>query len=667
MAGSRQNWIASEHGADWVFGTDSPKNAAVAAGAAAGHQVFVEQVTDRGRRFSSYPSVTELASAFGNSNAHLFEVLVEGRPVKIYLDLEWTSCDEGDEQLSQIITRLGQALQDILNVQLDPATVRVSCASGQGEAGIYRGQTKHSYHVVVDNGYAFRDVKQVRSFVDLAFPGDDRVDRSPYGRNQSFKVIHSSKLNSPRVQVPRDGYGYPQHMVSVFERGSPALYCSDKLRHSGARAISQQVTAPEPLVPARRTFVSDDVDIHSVKALLQYFPNGPAKADKQPFEVYLTVAYVCKNEAEPLEVFLQWAARYEGSSPATDHRIWDSIHRRTDGYDVRTLRAMLHRANPSVLMDIQNKYLDQVMLPTVTLSDHGFDSVEYCEPRMEPWLDQARAYKHLLVKGPMGSGKTHQIVRTIEDLRPASLLVVTPRHLFARSMLGTLRKVLPDLQIYKDLPHKDRRCDHIVCQLESLWTLGRGYDVVILDESESILHQFSSPTVIHFEEICAAYKSILLGAKHVLHTDAFLSDRTLLACAAIDPSASRCFINNTWIPQGRRAYCAGVYNKAKDGLLSTARHLRAESNVVVCASRQLANQITAVLEPSGPTALVSSASSDDVKRQLEDVNSYLQPFRHFVYTSAITVGTSYDRQDHFDNLLMYAPNPLTNKARHDPL
>lgn len=88
----------------------------------------------------------------------------------------------------------------------------------------------------------------------------------------------------------------------------------------------------------------------------------------------------------------------------------------------------------------------------------------------------------------MGSGKTHQLRESLRDISPSSVLIVTPRQLFARSMLGVLREVLPDLKVYKDLPHEERtKHNYIICQVESMWTLRRRYDFVILDECESIL------------------------------------------------------------------------------------------------------------------------------------------------------------------------------------
>ena len=647
---AKSNYTINDLQTSWTFGNDAPKLSAITKGKAAEHQVFLEQVTPRGRRFGSYPTVEDMARAIGKDNHHLFEVLVEDRPVKLYLDLEWIG---PQHELHDIINVLGKGFIDILNMPLSPTDIRLSCASGQGETGSYLGKMKRSYHLIVDNNHAFKTVQQARAFVNLAFLGDDRVDKSPYGRNQSFKLIWNSKLNSTRVQVPQDGHAYLQHMVSALGP-KPTYYSTEKLAHALDRTTRLQVHVPCPVAgPTQPIYIADDVDIHSVSCLLKYFPNGPTKEHKQPFDVYMAVACICLNEDEPFETLREWASGYEKYNEDKTRRIWNSISKRLDGFDIRSLRNMLQKVNPAVLKNIEQKSVDSVMYPTIDYAAHNIAFEEYSEHQMLPFLEQARASKHLFIRGFMGLGKTYQILQLVVALKPTSVLIVTPRQLFARSMLGTFRGILPDLRLYKDTP-KSERADHdyMICQLESLWTLNRTYEFLILDESESILHQFSSPTVAQFDFVCRDYKAIMLAAKHVIHTDAFLTDRTLLTAAHIDPTATKCFIWNHWVPKGRKAYCVGHYRTGKIGLQRAAHRLKDQNNVVVSASCHFAKELHSILAPSGPTAFIMASSSDEVKKELEDVNQYLQPFKHFMYTSAITVGTSYDRRDHFDNLIM---------------
>jgi len=393
-AQSPQNWTSEDRGATWFHGTDAPKKAAIEAGLASSHQVFLEQVTSRGRRFGSFASLSAMTAAFGTDNAHLFEILVPDRPVKCYLDIEYVG---EDEELFNILDKLQTSYQQTLNMQLSSNTIRISCATGQGEHGSYKGKQKQSYHVIIDNGFAFKSVQHVRDFVSHAFADDDRVDKAVYGRNQSFKMIHQSKLNSNRVQKPTDGHSYLQHMVSIFA-SPPSLHSIDNLHHAVERSTRLQITMPEPLRVEEHVYVTDEVDIHSVNCLLSYFPNGPTKEAKQPFSVYLAVACICVNENEPYDVFATWASKYKAWSPSKSQRIWKTLSRRLDGYDIRTLRAMLHKARPSVLKNIQTKIIDQVTNPTLDLAANGYDCVQYSEPLMEPFIDQALAYKHVAIR-----------------------------------------------------------------------------------------------------------------------------------------------------------------------------------------------------------------------------------------------------------------------------
>lgn len=117
---------------------------------------------------------------------------------------------------------------------------------------------------------------------------------------------------------------------------------------------------------------------------------------------------------------------------------------------------------------------------------YGASCIVYAERYMRP-LDAAAWQRtpHILMRAAMGTGKTRCIADALRALRPASVLVVTPRMIFAQAMLGALRGMLPGTPaLYTDGPAA-LQSDYLVCQLESLWKVSeRQFDVVILDESE---------------------------------------------------------------------------------------------------------------------------------------------------------------------------------------
>ena len=73
---------------------------------------------------------------------------------------------------------------------------------------------------------------------------------------------------------------------------------------------------------------------------------------------------------------------------------------------------------------------------------------------------------HLIVRGGMGLGKTHQCLALLRRMRPASLLIVTPRVAFSNSVFATMQEAVPGLAHYQEEGAFDS--PWLVCQLESL-------------------------------------------------------------------------------------------------------------------------------------------------------------------------------------------------------
>ena len=281
--------------------------------------------------------------------------------------------------------------------------------------------------------------------------------------------------------------------------------------------------------------------------------------------------------------------------------------------------------------------------PTIDIPSAGFGVVRYNAPYVLPFNDEISSYKHLLLRAPMGTGKTTQLKAALVKLQPSSVLIITPRTIFARSMFGTLQDILPELCLYKDIPGDDRAPEKfMVCQLESLHSLGKSvYDLLILDECESILYQFGAPTISLFDAVVDVFENVVSSAGHVLWLDAFLGDRSLRVCALMDPCAPRVFIHNQHKQDGRIAYHLSTGRTAKQRLLDAATHLAGERNVCVTASKGLAQILEQGFNKADAHTLVIHAdTSDHVKAQLEDVNHLLIPYKNFIYTSAITVGNT---------------------------
>ena len=210
-------------GTTWFYGTSSarPKQTAIDHGVSQGHSVFLERVTTYGRQFGSYQNVEALSTAVGNNNLQLFEVITGN--CKLYFDVEYSG---SSDELSDILLKIQNGSSELLGVDVAAADFRISCATGIGESATFKDQVKHSYHIVVDNGYSFASTKHARTFVDMVFSDDTRVDRSPYGRNQVVK----NSFNSFRLFACRFN-SFHQTSLTPSTLNTPPNSC--KLGHSG--------------------------------------------------------------------------------------------------------------------------------------------------------------------------------------------------------------------------------------------------------------------------------------------------------------------------------------------------------------------------------------------------------------------------------------------------
>ena len=225
---ARRAMQCTELGATWCYAlgpkskenTWRPKAHAIKVGVAAGHTVFIDRQVHGNRWFGSYPTWDAFDAHIGKNNEHCYEIIREGIPCKGHFELE--TLDEFNIQAW--CRQLKQGFMDLLQVEVSDEQLRISDGSGMGETGKWKGNMKHSYHVVVDNGMAFANNKEVKHFIDAVFHKNSEIpDRGPYGTNQSFKLIHQSKAGSTRIQAPLDDLGYLRHSVTGFIQ-KPELY-----------------------------------------------------------------------------------------------------------------------------------------------------------------------------------------------------------------------------------------------------------------------------------------------------------------------------------------------------------------------------------------------------------------------------------------------------------
>jgi hypothetical protein len=312
--------------------------------------------------------------------------------------------------------------------------------------------------------------------------------------------------------------------------------------------------------------LQDLIDFPDAKAYLYLIPNGEGVL--RPF--WLHIGFACKAAGLTLEDWNDWTGLYPGHTALTPEMqdIWDAADapgakpqydgsgNRLPGYDIRHLRmvakqncyaratkqyAELKKDKRAVKGKVEN-YFD---CAEVALNDYfaqdttDIEVIKETSKFLSSEEDDANinvTQKHLIYDAAMGKGKTQAIKRIMRmrdaDNQPKyeSVLFLSTRISFANFITG---QDFEDCRLdnYKDaFDERNFSADRLVVSVESICKVDReeGYDLVVLDECESVWKVFSSTTLNGNH--AAAYNKLLgfiRGSKRTIYADAFIMNRTL--------------------------------------------------------------------------------------------------------------------------------------------
>jgi hypothetical protein len=539
----------------------------------------------------------------------------------------------------------------------------------------YAGQYKQSYHLVVNNGYYYKSTREAKEFVASLKETEsddifrDGLDLAPYMTNQSFKMPYQSKGGSNRVQRPHNGT-FRDHLIGRYSwedfKGyydtttTTTTTTTKNTRTKQNTGVAGTTTSTNKLDVGR--IVTDkclaEADVKDVKSMLAAFGN-----DDLHWETYFAITCVLKYEGYEFEDFNEWSRLSPTKHNDNQARSnWNDVEKRSEQcYNQNTLCTLLKRKFPNeknerVFASWRNKVVDQVSKPTIDFSEYGYDTISYNERYCQPLAKQFRKYDDIQLHSHLGTGKTTVICDLIRVGNYTSIVCITPRVAFAHSIHSSLKKVEDRFVLYKDVPKAERYKERfVVCQMESIHTLGDAFDLVIFDESESNLAQLDSYTIVDFHLTTTKLEKLMRGAKKTIWSDAFILDRSLVVCARLRPRTKRVYIQNTHQPYDRKAWkvggSAGEFLKFVKVFQSQNPGKRL---VIATGSRQNSDDIYNELKEECRVLKINSYTSDALTRSLEDVNNVWGGYDVIVYTTSITVGISYDDPDKpFDFLFLH--------------
>ena len=499
------------------------------------------------------------------------EVLIEGRSFyRAFFDVEIEGKGVKDP--------LNDVKEKILSVFPD-ALMNIS-----GSHKVYDdGREKFSYHVILGNYHAecIDDFAGLKAFclcnkehgfdesvyrVDglLKFMGQSKGD----GRVQAYISGSEDVLDHTVMQKPESKKA-SQHIVEV----APLLeYLEKSIAKGKKRAFKEHKKDPKAkkiklgnvdIFPKMSLPTLADLDVYSDEplTLLQHLPNRPRYHEHQLSHKTCTrIARWCKYVGISWNDFWEWNKQKDDSQKRQQkyRRYWCNID--LVKYPVSSKLVSSYLCCYVYDKDILKTHPVRQMIASYnTEFNHKTESRHLSVEDHEKAGDSKAVVMHV----PLGGAKSHSSMKWLKEFIKkyprASILWLTCRVALAKDQRGRIQDLTGYSwwQFYDDLTGSQKRNpdreqeQYFVCSIQSSHYLTRLYDVIVIDECETLLKSFDpeNKCVRDMPRTWDIFNAQFNHAKKVIFLDGFV---TQITTGLLDDLQVKPYIAGSAVPPPRR-------------------------------------------------------------------------------------------------------------------
>ena len=621
-------------------------------------------------------------------NRNMYEIIPPGLPVKLYFDLEmeYDGLTESHMQhcCEEFIYFVACEIKKLFGVELMMAendiVIEDSCR-----------ENKLSYHIIVNRKICFQSEADMKTFIMYLLhrfqnpqtdyerelvellsyttpKGENRFifDPIPYGSYQNFRFVGQSKYGSPHVL--RNWTPYWSNVIDTFVRIYKEYDCEERKvitsemlselvqfdidkqkRNKKNKNISDVVaneceveTAGITLFTKMKMSETQLYQMPAWKRALYLIPNT-----NQNWQTYRNVAMAVCGAGGTAQDFEMWAtlSPKDVGNSVRDYHDFNINSGVGHTYRLTFLRRLAKKCNPSYYensKEVLNHYFE--------LDTNGMKVIQESSQfvSMQGTPDEHNiedSAKQIILHAYLGRGKTTAIKRILGGYK--SYLFLSSRQTFARFIASEFEGSVCYLDCNGNYNH-----DKFIVSIESLHKCAlRTYDVVVLDECESVFAQFSSTTMNNKQlETWNRLSSFIESSSKVVYADAFLTNRTLDICRHFNNNGEGvCLIQNE-TPAIRRiaeevnsdSFCSHLLQSIKKNeknyvCYSSLSKLQKHMNMLRGASLVDAN----VKEVMDNSLIYHSQADDSLFDTLNSINTSWAEAKLIVTSPSNTIGCSY--------------------------
>jgi hypothetical protein len=438
----------------------------------------------------------------------------------------------------------------------------------------------------------------------------------------------------------------------------------------GNAASAKQPKAGKQRAPKDGVAVYGNVEKYTIKQLESLVALLDVKR-ADDYEQWILVGIILNKYNSTKESFDLWetfskrSKKYEKGGCATK---WNGFSDTNyEKLTIGTLKYYARQDNPEGYALLADMFEDIDHFETYDINQRYILAGEHEEAikkMLKAWYKSVA--KLFAIKSAYDTGKTKTLLYLMEKLQPERVLIITYRQTLSHNMYGSFKDY--DFGNYLN---GDFKSDRLICQVESLHKLISHnmftdkfiipkYDLVIIDESESVLNHTESPTIKCKSNTFQVMDAILRKSSKIIALDGDFGNRSYDYFKTLNDNEDFVVLRNKCVPYVK------TWNFTNDEKSYGERLVRAVNGgkkIFICSmSSEQAMRYEAMLkaECKCQVLLHSSKSDDGLKEKLQDVNALWIQYDVVIITPTVEAGVDFN-VDHFDQMYTILSNKSTSQ------
>jgi hypothetical protein len=276
-------------------------------------------------------------------------------------------------------------------------------------------------------------------------------------------------------------------------------------------------------------------------------------------------------------------------------------------------------------------------------------------------LDEYPKSEILLVRAPMKMGKTKKLIEYMNKyFKNSTIVIISFRCTFSLEM----KRKFENFSLYSSIKGRDislKEHKRLIIQVESLYRLKNDEniypDLLILDESESIIEQTNSGLSKYFSIMFGKFEWIIKNSKHICAMDANLGNRTVNILRVFRSNLDHValFYEDTYKNATEDTYI--VTKDINSWLKKLMFDISNNKKIcIICNSLIDLETIMSSIQNRFPNKKImfytSKTTKDTKSEHFKDVNKKWNKYDIIGYTPTVSAGISFE-EIHFDKMYCY--------------